>query len=62
MFTNTLVFLGLVGTSYAIYLAVDNAESQVHNRDFHKAFSGGVGGIQLFTASFMVCYTVWFQI
>ena len=54
VFTNTLVFLSLAGTSYAIYLAVDSAESRVHNRDFHKAFSGGVEGMKLFLASFMV--------
>ena len=54
LFTNTIVFLSLAGTSYAIYLAVDSAESRVHNSDFHQAFSGGMKGMKLFLASFMV--------
>ena len=54
VFTNLLIFLTLAGTSYAIYLAVDNAEAKVHRRDFHEAFNSGTEGIVLFMASFQV--------
>ena len=59
VFANVVVFLSLAGTSYAIYLAVDNAESNVHNRDFHKAFNGGAEGFKLFMASFQVTTKPW---
>ena len=54
VFANLLVFLSLAGTSYAIFLAVDNAEASVHRRDFHKAFSEGAEGLKLFLATFQV--------
>ncbi|CAI8039052.1 Transmembrane channel-like protein 3 [Geodia barretti] len=52
--TNLLIFITLAGTSYAIYLAVDNAEAKVHRRDFHGAFNSGTQGLVLFLASFQV--------
>ena len=52
--TNLLIFVTLAGTSYAIYLAVDNAEAKVHRRDFHEAFNSGTQGLVLFLASFQV--------
>ena len=58
MLTNLLVFLLLAGTSYAIYVAVDNAEARVHSRDFHKAFSSGTEGMVLFMASFQVSHII----
>lgn len=54
VFANVLVFLSLAGTSYAIYLAVDNTESIVHRKNFHEAFSTGTEGFKLFLASFQV--------
>ena len=56
--TNLLIFVTLAGTSYAIYLAVDNAEAKVHRRDFHEAFNSGTQGLVLFLASFQVSTSV----
>lgn len=53
IFTNVLVFLSLAGTSYAIYLAVDNTESVVH-KNFQQAVNEGTEGFKLFLASFQV--------
>ena len=54
VFANSLVFLSLAGTSYGIYMAVDNTESIVHRKNFHEAFSEGIEGLKLFLASFQV--------
>ncbi len=54
--TNILVIVSLVSSSYAIFLAVENAENTytLKNRNFQEAVSGGWEGMWLFIRSFQV--------
>lgn len=54
--TNTIILLLLGSSSYAIYLAVDNAESHTQKGDFHTAFTTGTKGLLLLFTTFQVCF------
>lgn len=56
LLTNTIVFVFLVGSSYAIFLSVENAENRgaVYQRSFQSALASGWNGIWQLIISFQV--------
>jgi len=58
--TNILVFLCLASTSYAIFLAVENADKTIvtHQRSFQTVLSGGWHGVWLFVLSFQASWDI----